>query len=334
LLKKNSGKSIFYQRQDSFILQNVKNASAKLGEEKGVYRVKFGLAYLGIYALCIGLSGFGLLMFLGVDSIFEKVVSAVFFAVVSLPLVFLLIRTVPTVFDELRVYENGFTYKSRKGMQTCLWNQVKDRADVLDTGNRLKVTSIVKRNNEKIVFAFQMRGLDVVRHELDEYEFSKIPASEKMTAAEADALEPKTLGELRETYHTKNNWTEIFPLGALLFLAAFGVILPIANENIWLVPACSLPTVLLFLAYLWNAIRLRKDELTIYENGFTYLSGKTFSTCLWHEIVDYQNVRRGPEIAGIKKEDGTWINISTHMQGTDELRPHLRTVIEYTGPED
>jgi hypothetical protein len=54
---------------------------------------------------------------------------------------------------------------------------------------------------------------------------------------------------------------------------------------------------------------------------------------LWHEIIDYQIVRRGPEIAGIKKGDGTWINISTHMQGTDELRPHLRTVIEYTGPE-
>ncbi len=311
----------------------MKDPAAHLGKEKGVYRVKVGLAYLGMYAMCLGLSVLGIVMFLGVHTVFEKIVSAVFLAVVSLPLIFLIIRTAPTIFDELRVYENGFTYKSRKGLQTCLWSQVKDRSDILDIGDRLKVTSVEKRNKEKIVFAFKMRGLDVVRHELDEYEFSKIPDSEKITDAEAAALEPKTLGELKATYRARNSWAEVFPLGLLLLLAVFGVIMPIANENVWLAPACSLPMAIPFCLYLGNLIRTRKDELQIYENGFTYLSSKKFSTCLWHEIVDYSTVRRGPEISGIKKNDGTWINISINMQGLDELRPHMRTVIEYTGPE-
>lgn len=307
----------------------MKNASSKLGSEKGVYRVKFGLGYFGMYALCLGFSGIGLLIFLAANTVVEKIGLGVLFAFLSLPLIFLLIRTVPTAFDELRIFENGFTYKSRKGLQTCLWNQVKDGSFATDFRGASTVTSVIKRNKEKIVFAFKMRGLSILCREIDGYEFSQIPESEKITENEAAALEPTSLGALQATYHTKGSWTSIFPLVALLFVAAFGVIIPIANENIWLVPTCSLPPAILFIAFLWSTIRERKDELTVYENGFTYLSGKEFSKCLWHEIVDYSTVRHGPQITGVKKEDGTWINISSNIQGNEELKPHMRTLTRY-----
>ncbi|KXK02908.1 MAG: hypothetical protein UZ17_ACD001001356 [Acidobacteria bacterium OLB17] len=153
----------------------MKDPSHALGVETGVYRVKFGFAYFGMYALCLALSGLGILMFMGVASVGEKIGAAIFTVFLSLPLVFLVLRTVPAIFDELRVFENGFTYKSRKGIATCLWSQVKDRAGILDVDNRIKVASVEKRNKEKIVFAFGMRGLDVIARELDKYEFSKIP---------------------------------------------------------------------------------------------------------------------------------------------------------------
>src|SRR5690606_21081398 len=92
LAKKNNGIFVFYQRQNSFILQNVNDATPNLGSETGVYHVKFGLAYFGLYALCIGLSGLGLLVFLGASTIVERIVAAVFLAVTSLPLIFLVIR--------------------------------------------------------------------------------------------------------------------------------------------------------------------------------------------------------------------------------------------------
>lgn len=307
--------------------------SEKLGAEKGVYRVKFGLGYFGIYTLCFLVAGLGIAIFLGARAGWEQYVSAIFLIFLSTPLLYLLWRTVPTVFDELRVYEHGFTYKSRKGLQSCLWGQIKDHNDILDTGNRLKITSIEKRNKEKILFAFKMRGLDVLFHELDEYEFSKIPESERATA-EDEAVKPATLGELKASYHVKNTVFDLFPLGLLLLVAGFGVLMPIANKNAWLVPVCSVPMTFPFCIYLWTMIRTRKDELKIFENGFTYRSRKDLVSCLWDEIEDYSTVRRGPEISGIKKQNGPWIGIAGNMQGTDDLRPHLRTLVKYTGPEE
>ncbi len=308
----------------------MKETPSELGKEKGAYRVKFGFAYIGIYALCLGILGLGLLVFFGAGTIVERIFAAVFLIVTALPLIFLIIRTVPTMFDELRIYEHGFTYKSRKGVQTCRWDQVKDGSYATDFSGASTVTSVIKRNNEKIAFAFKMGGLSALCREIDGYEFSQIPDSEKVTEAEARALEPTSLGVLKATYHTKGNWTNIAPLAALLLLVVFGVIMPIANQNIWLVPLCSLPAAGLFLGVLWSTVRERKDELTVYENGFTYLSGKKFSQCLWHEIVDYSTPTRSSELTGVKKEDGTWINISTHMQGTEELRPHVSRLVRYT----
>jgi len=306
---------------------------SKLGAEKGVYRIKFGLGYFWIHIVCLAIAGLGLAIFLGADVLWKQIVSGIFFLFLSSPLIFLLWRTVPSVFDELRVYENGFTYKSRKGFQSCLWSQVKDHDDILDIGNRLKITSIEKRNKETITFAYKMRGLDVLFHELDEYEFSQIPESKKATAEDL-AKSPQTLGELKATYHVKKSVFDLFPLGLLLLVAGFGVIMPIANNNVWLFPACSVPMAIPFALYLWSMVSTRNDELKIFENGFTYQTRKGLASCLWDEIEDYSTVRRGPDISGIKKENGPWISLASNIQGMDDLRSHLRILVKYTGPEE
>jgi len=239
----------------------------------------------------------------------------------------------PTVFDELRIYENGFIYKGRKGIQSSLWSQIKDHSDILDIGNRLKIASIEKKNKEQITFAYKMRGLDVLFHEFDEYEFSKIPESEKATAEDL-AKQPKTLGEIKATYHVKNTLFDLFPLALLLLVAGFGVLMPVANNNALLIPVCSVPMAIPFVVYLWTLIRTKRDELKIFENGFTYQSRKELVSCLWDEIEDYSTVRRSTDISGIKKEYGPWISLASNMQGTDELRPYLRTLVKWTGPEE
>jgi len=41
---------------------------AKLGSEKGVYQVKFGIGYFWIHLVCLAVAGLGLAIFLGADS--------------------------------------------------------------------------------------------------------------------------------------------------------------------------------------------------------------------------------------------------------------------------
>lgn len=305
----------------------------KLGAAKGTYRVKFGLAYFAIYALCLALFGVGLLIFLSTTG-WERIASVIPLLFLSTPLAFLLWRTIPTVFDELRLYEKGFVYKSRKGLQTCLWSQIKNPDVILDTDERVKFTSITTKKNEVIRFAFKMRGLDALAQAFDAYEYSKIPDSEKISEVEAAALRPTTLGMLKATYHTGRNAVQLIPMAALLLVAAFGVLLPIANKNWWLAPACTLPMALPFVIYVWTFLRTKNDELQVFENGFTYRTGRETVSCLWDEIVDYATARRSSTPTGIKKEDGKWINVAFQMQGLDDLRPHLRTVITLKEPEE
>ncbi|HQZ83402.1 MAG TPA: hypothetical protein PLR83_09285 [Pyrinomonadaceae bacterium] len=305
----------------------------KLGAAKGTYHVKFGLAYVGIYAVCLALCGVGLIIVFGTSG-WERIASSIPALFLSTPLIFLLWRTIPTVFDELRVYEKGFSYRSRKGLQTCLWTQIKDQDSILDTDNRVKFTCITTKKNEVIRFAFKIRGLDVLAHEFESYEYSNIPDSEKISEAEAAKLRPTTLGELQATYHTAKNAVLLVPMAALLLVAGFGILLPIANENWWLAPACSLPMAIPFVVFTWTFFRTKNDELQVFKNGFAYRTGGETVTCLWDEIVDYSTARRSSKATGVKKEDGKWINFAFQMQGIEDLQPHLRTVVTWKGPEE
>jgi len=307
--------------------------TSQLGYEKGTYRVRFSLGYFLPHFLALIVAGLGLLIFTGNSSGWKMYVSAVVFLFLLSPFIFLLWRTLPTIFDELKVFDNGFTYKGRRGLQSCLWSQIKDHNDILDLGNRLKITSIEKCNGEKISFAYKMRGLDLLFHTLSDFEYEQIPDEEKATAEDL-AAEPRTLGPLKATYYVKRRVGDYIPLAAVLFVAVFGVGTFLVSRDILALFVCSLPPVIALVMLAWTLYSSRRDELKIFENGFTYQSRKELISCLWNEIEDYSLERRSSVISGVKKENGPWISFASEMQGLEDLRPYLRTLVKWTGPED
>jgi hypothetical protein len=302
----------------------------------GTYRVKLNAAYFLPHAGLASLALLGFAILWGASG-WKVYVSAVVFVLLSAPLLFILWRTIPTWRDELQVYENGFTYKSRKGLQTCLWKQISYAGGELDTGNRLKFTSVEKRGGEKIDLAYKMRGRDLLDHLYSDYEYSLIPASEKATPADL-AAEPRTLGALVNTYHVKMGILDYLPLFLLFFLTCFGVVVYIASRDILSIYVCSLPPVLIFLLMVRMTFSERGDELNVFENGFTYLDRRSTVSCLWSEIEDYSQTSGAfggaEKLTSIKKANGPWIPIANNMQGKDQLWPHLGTVIKWEAPEE
>lgn len=313
------------------------NYKERLGAEKGVYRVKFSPGYFLPHIGLLFVAGLGVAIFLG-SSGWKVYVSAVIMLLFCAPIIYILWMTLPGICDRLTIFENGFTYKSRKGLQSCLWSEIKDSGEILDFGNRLKTTSVEKRNKEKIAFAYKMRGLDIISHELSDYEFDQIPDDQKATPADI-AAQPQTLGSLKATYRVKRKVGDYVPLGAMLFIAVFGIGTFLASKDVLTLFVCALPTVMAFVLVAWQLFWGRHDELKLFENGFSYQTRKELNSCLWHEIADYSIsgkglVSRGDDLVGIKKESGLWISFAEGMQGRDELLPHLRTVIKWTGPEE
>ena len=124
-----------------------------LGELQKVYRVKLGCTQLFLFGfvlvpwifLTIGMIATGS----PIPLIFIIPLSAAFF--------FLLGSYSQERHDEMRVYENGFTYfKVRKGLQTCFWSEIeyfiKARWNVVD--------GVRKKNGETIYWSSNMPGVD------------------------------------------------------------------------------------------------------------------------------------------------------------------------------
>ncbi|MGH9820844.1 MAG: hypothetical protein ACRD43_11800, partial [Pyrinomonadaceae bacterium] len=147
------------------------------------------------------------------------------------------------------------------------------------------------------------------------------------------AAQPQTLGVLKATYGVKRKVWDYIPLGAVLFIAVFGVGTFLVSKDVLALFVCSLPTVIAFVLVAWQFFFTRRDELKVFENGFSYQTRKGLVTCLWDEIADYSVVRWGG-ISAIKKENGPWISFAGNMQGIDDLRPHVRTLIKWTGSEE
>jgi hypothetical protein len=144
------------------------------------------------------------------------------------------------------------------GLQTCRWDEIKDHTDILDTGNRLKITSIEKKGGEKITFAYGMRGLDVLFYEVGGVEYSQIPDDEKAGPEDIDAR-PQTLGAVKATYHVKLGGGTFIPLAAVLFLAVFGVGTAVVSKEVIAYFFCALPTLLALGAVAWSAFSSRRE---------------------------------------------------------------------------
>jgi hypothetical protein len=101
---------------------------------------------------------------------------------------------------------------------------------------------------------------------------------------------------------------------------------------------CSVPTILPIIVYVWLLFSERRDEMKVFENGFSYRTKKQTTECLWEQIEDYTVAgaalsKLPDDLTAIKKEDGPWITIAMEMQGKELIEPHLRTLIKWTGPE-
>ena len=141
----------------------------------------------------------------------------------------------------------------------------------------------------------------------------------------------EVFGELQNVYYIKRGAAEkIFVPAVLFFLIPFGVITYVASKDWWTIPCCIVVPVLLFCLAVWQIYTTRKDELRIYENGFTHKSGKNLQSCLWTEVETYTyRERNSREIAelpddvfplgSVEKQNGEVIGFDFDLPGTPEL---------------
>jgi len=138
-------------------------------------------------------------------------------------------------------------------------------------------------------------------------------------------------GELRNVYKVRRGYADKFLApGALLFLVVFGVITYVATRDWLTIPCCIVVPILMFALASWQLFTTRRDELRIYENGFTHKSGNDLQACLWTEIKDCRlrerNEREMNELAdgtiplaAIEKKNGKTIDFDSDLPGTNEI---------------
>jgi len=138
-------------------------------------------------------------------------------------------------------------------------------------------------------------------------------------------------GELQNVYRVRRSLSEqLISPGALLFLLVFGVITYVATRDLWTIPCCIVVPLLLFSMVVWHLFSSRKDELRIYEHGFTYQSGRNLQSCLWTEIetctrrqpTDREVMELAAEadsLSSVVKKNGEQIAFETDVPGTTEI---------------
>lgn len=138
-------------------------------------------------------------------------------------------------------------------------------------------------------------------------------------------------GELRNIYKVRRGCTDKFLAPAvLLFLVVFGVITYLSSNDWLTIPCCVALPVLLFAMASWQLFTTRGDELRIYENGFSYKSGRNLQACLWSEIKECRSRERNEReineltdgampLGAIEKTNGETIDFDSDMPGTEEI---------------
>lgn len=141
----------------------------------------------------------------------------------------------------------------------------------------------------------------------------------------------EVFGELQKVYRVKRSTAEvIFIPAVLLLLVLFGVLTYIGSEDAWTIPFCVVPPVLMFFLVVWQMFSTRRDELRIYENGFTYKSRKNLQSCLWTEVETYTHRERTSReinqladelfpLDSVEKKNGELIDFDPDLPGTPEI---------------
>ncbi len=299
------------------------NYNQTLGEVKSIHHVKINVWYFFPHLILFFLFLMGLGLFLSSGDDFKKYLSILAFTVLSLPFLWIVWFTLRSVRDELKVYEKGFAYKSPKGVQSCLWNEIKDGGFVQEFDGRILMTSVVKKNNEKINFAYKMQGTDEINRRYDDEIFRKIEKENEqnpeLTKNQTAANAVRSLGELENIYRVKYGfWT--IALYSFLFFPWILFTAGMFATKSFILLIFVIPLSALFFGMLSSSFKERNNELNIYQNGFTYKSRKGLQSCLWNEIADCRHEKWTKEIIDIKKETGEWINFASSIKGLDELK--------------
>ena len=141
----------------------------------------------------------------------------------------------------------------------------------------------------------------------------------------------EVFGRLESVHRLKRGFGEmIFLPGVVFFVGIFGIITYIASEDWLTLPLCVAPSFLMFGLMLRHLFSTRKDELRIYENGFTHQSGKKLQTCRWQDIKTYHrrelnnreivDLENGEiPLGSIVKKTGEIITFDQDLPGTTEI---------------
>ena len=162
----------------------------------------------------------------------------------------------------------------------------------------------------------------------------------KKATPEDLAAEPSTLeGPLQKTFHPRTRGWNLWPIFLLMFPASLDVVAIFAIPDIVGKLICFIPGTLPLCIYVWSLVSDHRDEMRIFENGFSYRHKGQTVECLWDQIEDYSMAgvthSKVPDlIESIKKDNGPWIQIAMDMQGKEFLEPHLRTLLKWKGVEE
>ena len=146
----------------------------------------------------------------------------------------------------------------------------------------------------------------------------------------------EVFGELQSVHHLKRNIFHTLIVPAILFFIFLGGVIAYRETgDFGALSFCALPFFVLFCGVIRHSFVVRRDELRIYKNGFSYRRRKTLQTCLWSEIL-YCNRREPNEFenpeTGIKfypldyigKKNGETITFDFYMTGTPLIAERFR----------
>lgn len=177
--------------------------------------------------------------------------------------------------------------------------------------------------------------------------FSKAVLSRRKTSllylkkmAERDRFQfsnfDELFGELQSVHRLRRNIFHTMIVPALLFFISLGGVIAYRETgDFWALPFCALPFFVLFCGVIWHSFVVRRDELRIYENGFSYRTRKKIQTCLWSEIFFFDvrefNEFENPEtdiklypLGYVVKNNDETINFDFYMTGTPLLAERFR----------
>jgi hypothetical protein len=124
-----------------------------LGPLEGTYRVRIRFPAVFVIAL-VGVPAVLILLFV---LSYPGVTSVICFAPFGILTAVFVWELVADRNDELTVYRNGFTYRDRKGLQQCLWEEIEDFRTTTRQGS---LTAFKKMDGPWINFASWMTGID------------------------------------------------------------------------------------------------------------------------------------------------------------------------------